>query len=501
MSPLNLLVACCLISGVPSEERTPTALRFEVKLAPGLVTTPQDGRLLIVLGQSATPEPRRSIGRTGVNAPPLMGKDARGLTPDGVVVFDRSAVIFPIRSLDDLPKGKYFAQAVLMTNRDLKMSAAPGNLYSEPVEFELDPKAGGTHQLTLSKAVPAEKLPEDSERNKYLKFKSELLSRFHGRPMYLRVGIRLPAKFASEPDRQYPLRISIGGYGSRFTGIARADASADQMIVMQVDGAGPYGDPNQVNSANNGPFGDALTQELIPHIEKQYRGLAKPDARFLTGTSTGGWVSLALQVFYPDFFGGCWSCCPDPVDFHCFQLVNIYDDANAFVNRSGFDRPGMRNTLGDMVESMHHQIQIENVLGDGDSWTRSGQQWGSWNASFSPRGSDGQPIALWDPKTGVINKSVLEHWKKYDLHRVLAGDWKTRGPKLQGKIRIWAGEADQYFLNNAVHLLDGFLSKAQPPFQGHIAYGMGKGHGWKELNERQINEQMLDIARRKAGAK
>jgi hypothetical protein len=501
MTSLVMLAACCLASIDPAEGPTPTTLRFEVKLAPGLVGTPQDARLLVVLGQCASPEPRRSIGQTGMNAPPLLGKDARGLTPESVVVVDRSSVIFPIRSLDALPKGKYFAQAVLMTNRDLKLPDAPGNLYSEPVALELDPRKGGSYALTLSKALPPEKLPEATGRYRYLKFKSELLSRFHGRPMFLRVGIRLPIDFDKEPNRRYPLRVSIGGYGTRFSIMPGTDAASDQMIVMMVDGAGPYGDPNQVNSANNGPFGDALTQELIPFIEHAYRGLGKPDARFLTGTSTGGWVSFALQVYYPNFFGGCWSCCPDPVDFHCFQLIDIYNDSNAFINGSGFDRPGMRNLLGDTMETMHHQIQIENVLGDGDSWTRSGQQWGSWNASFSPRGPDGHPVALWDPKTGEINKAVLEHWKKYDLHHVLENNWKTSGPSLRGKIRIWAGEADQYFLNNAVHLLDGFLSKAQPPFEGHIAYGMGKGHGWNELTQRQINEQMLEIARRKAGSK
>jgi len=496
-----LLAACLVMGGNPSEEVQPTKLQFEVSLVPGLAAVPQDGRLLIGLGRTASPEPRRSMTRTGANAAPLMGKDVRGLISGQVVSVDRTAVIFPIRSLDVLPKGKYFAQAVLMTNRDVKLVDAPGNLYSEPVPVELDAATGGTVKLVLSKALPAEKLPESTEREKYLKFQSQLLSRFHGRPYVLRVGIWLPANYAKEPDQHYPLRITIGGYGSRYSSMRRTDPSADGMIVVRLDGAGPYGDPNQVNSANNGPYGDAITQELIPYIEKEYRGLGKPDARFLEGTSTGGWVSLALQVFYPDFFGGCWSCCPDPVDFHCFQLVNIYDDANAFVDNKGVDRAGMRSLQGATTETMFHQIQIENVLGDGDSWTRSGQQWGSWNATFGPRGADGHPVALWDSKTGIINKAVLEHWKNYDLHRVLAKNWTASAPKLEGKIRIWAGEMDQYFLNNAVHLLDGFLRKAQPPFVGHIAYGPGKGHGWNEFTQRQINEQMMEIARKKAGAK
>ncbi|HEX8183786.1 MAG TPA: alpha/beta hydrolase-fold protein, partial [Blastocatellia bacterium] len=302
--------------------------------------------------------------------------------------------------------------------------------------------------------------------------------------------------------RRYPLRVSIGGYGSRFTAVQRMmSASSDfrrmwladdtpRMILLHLDGDGPYGDCYQVNSDNNGPYGDAVTRELIPYVEQKFRGIGEPYARVLNGGSTGGWVSLALQVFYPDFFNGTWSGFPDGVDFRAFQLIDIYKDANAYVNEHGFERPSARELNGDVRFTIRHECQMENVLGLGDSWTMSGEQWGAWNAAYGPRGADKRPVPLWGPETGKINRDVVEHWKKYDLRMVMEQNWKTLGPKLRGKITVWVGEADEYFLNNAVHMLDEFLSKAAPSYEGRIIYGAGKGHGWMALGERQMMNEM-----------
>jgi hypothetical protein len=201
----------------------------------------------------------------------------------------------------------------------------------------------------------------------------------------------------------------------------------------------------------------------------------------LSGASTGGWVSLALQVFYPDFFNGTWTSCPDGVDFRAFELVDIYKDANAYVNEYGCERPSQRAVNGDIRLYMRREVGFENVLGAGNSWTMSGKDWGSWNAVYGPRGADGRPTALWDPQTGAINPALVEQWKKYDLRMVMEENWKTLGPKLQGKLHISVGDADDYFLNNAVHLLDEFLSHADPPYKGRIVYGPGKGHGWSDV--------------------
>src|SRR5437660_4176116 len=214
------------------------------------------------------------------------------------------------------------------------------------------------------------------------------------------------------------------------------------MLLHHLDGPAPYGDPYQVNSANNRPYGDAVTRELIPHVEKKFRGVGRPYARVLDGTSTGGWVSLALQVFYPDFFNGAWSYAPDPVDFRAYELINIYKDDNAYVNRHGFERPSKRNVWGDTIYNVRHECQVENVLGRGNRWWVSGKDWCAWNAVFGPRGSDGLPKPLWDGKTGAIDRSVTEHWQKYDLRLVLTRNWKEIGPQLKGKLHICVGDAD-----------------------------------------------------------
>jgi hypothetical protein len=471
-----------------------TALRFEVTVSPDLRDVPQDGRLLIVLSRTAKSEPRLRIG-TGQGAPTVLGMDARGLTAAGTIVVDQKALIFPIESLAKLPAGDYYAQAVLEVSRDLKLVNAAGNLYSEQVKVAIDPAAGGTIKLALTRKVPPEEMPADTDSVKFIKLKSELLSKFHGRPMYLRAGVVLPQDFDKDADRRYPLRVHIGGFATRFTaarsgGKGGLPADAPRMLVLHLDGAGPFGDPYQVNSANNGPYGDAVTQELIPHVEKQYRGIGQPYARVLDGASTGGWVSLALQVFYPDFFNGAWSHAPDPVDFRAFELVNIYADDNVYVNRYGFERPSAREISGDVKFTMRHEVQLERVLGRGDRWELGGRDWGSWNAVFGPRGDDGLPRPLWDGKTGKIDRGVLEHWKKYDLRLTLEQNWKTLGPKLRGKLRIWVGDADDYFLNNAVHLLDDFLSKAQPGYEGKITYGPRGGHGYRVLTNRELLDDM-----------
>ena len=372
-------------------------------------------------------------------------------------------------------------------------------MWSRPT---IDPARPSTIALRLTRRVPDETLPADTDLLRFLKIESKLLSAFHGRPIFLRAGVLLPPGWATEPARKYPLRVRIGGYGSRFTSVqglagentefgkAWRDPSAPRMILLHLDGDGPLGDPYQVNSANHGPYGDAVTQELIPHVERTFRAIGEPRARVLDGGSTGGWVSLALQVFYPDFFNGAWSYCPDGVDFRAFQLVNIYADDNAYVNRNGFERPSARDLNGDVRFTMRHECQLENVIGAGDTWTMSGMQWGAWNATYGPRAADGRPAPLWDPVSGGIDKSVVDHWRKYDLRLILEQNWATLGPKLNGKIHIWIGEADNYFLNNAVHLLEESLKKATPPYEWSIGYGPGKGHCWKGATEKQIIEQM-----------
>ena len=260
------------------------------------------------------------------------------------------------------------------------------------------------------------------------------------------------------------------------SGFRRAWMAGDapRMILIHLDGAGPLGDPYQVDSANHGPYGAAVTGELIPHVEKLFRGIGRGEARVLDGGSTGGWVALALQVFYPEFFNGAWAFCPDSVDFRSFELIDIYENDNAYINQHGFERPAARDVTGEVRFTMRHECRIENVLGRANSWTLSGGQWGAWNATYGPRGGDGRPVALWDPVTGQIDHAVTERWKAYDLRRILEERWAELGPKLKGKLHIWVGEADDYFLNNAVHRLDAFLSRASPPTRARSITGRAR---------------------------
>jgi hypothetical protein len=356
----------------------------------------------------------------------------------------------------------------------------------------------------LTARVPPESPPADTEHVKFVKLKSERLSRFWGRPIYLRAGVILPKGFGAEPARRYPLRVRVGGFGTRYTavrGMMAPDSGFYQawnaedgprMVVLHLDGEGPLGDPYQVNSANHGPYGDAVTRELIPFVEAKFRCVGTPAARFTDGGSTGGWVSLALQVFYPDFFNGCWSGYPDGVDFRAFQLVNIYRDANAFVDARGRERPAMRSARdGATRYTMRHEVGMENVIGRGDTYTRSGGQWGAWNAVYGARGRNGLPVPLWDARTGKIDRTAAEHWKRYDLRLVLRQNWPALAPKLRGKLHVWVGEADEYFLNHAVHLLDDFLKRAEPPADARVVFGQGRGHGWTPQTERQIMDEML----------
>ncbi len=496
------LILLLILPSVAARTEQARPLRFEITIATGLISGPQNGRLFVMLSPRSFPEPRLAAGNTGMKAAPVFARDINGFAPGSVGVIDDRAASFPVESLSQLAAGDYFVQAVFDTNSDLKSVNAPGNLYSSPQKVHLDTASGGAVKIELTEKVAPEELPAETEFVKYVRIQSELLTKFHGRPIYLRTGIILPRSYTGEPSRRYPLRVLIGGYGERFTSVRRMmnrgddfrqaweTADSQQMILLRLDGDGPYGDCYQVNSDNNGPYGDAITRELIPYVEKKFRAIGEPFARVLDGGSTGGWVSLALQVFYPDFFNGAWSFCPDGVDFRAFQLIDIYKDENAYVNEHGFERPSARDLDGDTRFTIRHECQMENVLGAGDSWTMSGQQWGAWNAAYGPRGADGRPVALWDPKMGRINRQVVEHWKKYDLRMVMEQNWKTLGPRLRGKIHIYVGEADNYFLNNAVHMLEAFSSKAEPPYKGKIAYGPGKGHCWIGLSERQLIDEM-----------
>ncbi len=412
---------------------------------------------------------------------------------------------FPYNRLEDLPAGRYAVQAVYDSNILESSINSEGNAYSN-VEFILIKNGQFPNlQLKLNNVLEPDTLPEDDQFLRFVKFKSETLSEFWNSDIFLRAGVILPRSYFENPLARYPVYFDIGGYGARYTRAQRLydndkfqeywlDEGTPEMVIIFLDGEAPFGDPYQINSANNGPYGDATWQEFLPYLENQLNIVDKMEGRFVSGCSTGGWVSLALQIFYPDTFNGAWSFSADGVDFRYFQLVNIYNDKNAFFNEHGQERPSYRQKDGDVIFSIKHEIDMENTMGRGNSFVTSGGQWGGWNAVYSPKGDNGLPMAVWDPKTGEIDKSVAREWEKYDLRIHLDNNWAELGPKLQGKLNIWMGDMDNFYLNNAMYLFEDMLkSKTEPRSDAKFTWRRGVGHcdyDGLEMRKRTINQMM-----------
>jgi hypothetical protein len=370
-------------------------------------------------------------------------------------------------------------------------------------------------QLELDERIPAIEDPPTTKYIKHIKIQSKMLSEFWGRPMHLGAHVLLPDGYEQHPNARYPLVIFHGHFPDTFRGFREQPPDPDlepefsdrfqiegynrivqqqahqfykewtspnfpRVLLVEIQHANPYYDDSYaVNSANVGPYGDAITYELIPEIEKQFRGIGAGWSRFVYGGSTGGWEAMAVQVFYPDEYNGCFAACPDPIDFRAYTVVNLYEDENAYYVNGPFARvarPGHRNFLGHINSTLEGMNHLELVLG---SKGRSGQQWDIWQAVYSPVGRDGYPQPIWDKRTGEIDHEVAEYWREhYDLSHIVRRDWERLGPKLRGKIHIYCGDMDNYYLNNAVYLTEDFLRQADPPFEGVIDYGDRAEHCW-----------------------
>ncbi len=505
------------------------AQRIEVTV-PG--TAPLHGHLVLVLAKTDKPEPRMQMSEDYRSAEGF-GVDVDGAAPGTPVVVDATTFGYPLRSLSDVPAGDYYVQAVFNVYEQFHLATGksvwlppdkgegqhwdrkPGNPYSAPVKVHLDGKSTPTIKLTLDKVMPPiEGTDEDPEVMakqepaakwlKYMKFRSEKLSAFWGRDVYLGAWILLPDGFDEHPDAHYPVVVYQDHFHPGFgpvpfvtslpkgTGRAAArDANGyrffqdwtsnrlPRVIMIYVQNANPYYDDSYVvDSANVGPYGAAINEELIPAIEKKYRGIGQGWARATFGGSTGGWEAMATQVFYPDLYNGAYVACPDPVDFHAYQNINLYDDANAFRLNGPFASLAVaadRKPDGTIIATAEQEFAYEYVLG---THGRSTEQWNIWQAVFSPQGADGYPAEVLDSKTGVIDKNVVAYWHDhYDIAAILKRDWPTLGPKLEGKLHIAVGDGDTFFLNNAVHLLQNQLeATTNPHSDATFQYGPGMPH-------------------------
>jgi S-formylglutathione hydrolase FrmB len=277
----------------------------------------------------------------------------------------------------------------------------------------------------------------------------------------------------------------------------------------------PYFDDSYaVNSVNNGPYGDAILKELIPYLESHFRVIAQPYARVLTGGSTGGWESLALQLYHPDFFGGTWTLYPDPIDFRHYMLIDAYRDTNAFTaSRDGqpaftpinrwfsAERSMMRGNDGQPLITIRQLSQFEDVLA---SHGRSGEQLEIWEAVYGPIGADGYPVPLWDKRTGHINHDVSTYMREhgYDLTAYARQHWAELGPQLTDKIHIDVGDMDNFYLNLGVYDFQSFLDSTQNPhLTGVFRFGRPeKGHGWQHTNNANLVREMADAIAKHAPA-
>jgi len=381
---------------------------------------------------------------------PIFAEDVKGLTPGKPWRFRPRVGLSGL--LEDLIPGTYHLQAVL--DRDLggqNPLTAAGNLYGKAVAVELSREKPAKATLRLDRAIP-DKAFKESERVKLVDIPSPLLSAFHGKPMRLRAGVLLPKSYGSSLVKKYPVIYEVTGFGGDHHHVERAEkrdatnVDGVEMLHVTLDATCRLGHHVFADSANNGPVGESLVRELIPHIEKTFRGIGTPRARFVTGHSSGGWSSLWLQITYPDFFGGCWSTAPDSVDFRDFQKVNIYQkDTSLLFDEKKEQRP-LGRKAGKAVLFYKPFSDMEVVFG------RGGQLF-SFEAVFSPRGKDGLPRPLYDRKTGRIDAATAEAWKRYDINLVLRRDWKKLAPKLAGKIHVYMGAEDTYYLDGATRLL------------------------------------------------
>ena len=494
--------------------------RFEITVPARAHAAPITGRVFVILSRQEDKDLRDQIGNWEQETP-FFGVDISALAPGSAATIDADTLGYPLKSLRQIPAGDYYVQALVNVYTEFHRSdghtiwahmdhwegqqfnRSPGNLYSAVQKIHLDPAAGYDVHLQADHVIPAIKMPADTPWVKRVKIQSKLLTKFWGQPMFIGATILLPKDYDKHPDAHYPVIYEQGHFGLAPPLFIQTEAPGDgnkyrsmgyagfqawsgdnfpRMIAVTFQHPTPYFDDSYaVNSANDGPYGDALMQELIPYLEEHFRIIRQPWARVLTGGSTGGWESLALELYHPDFFGGTYTGFPDPIDFRHYQLSDIYNDPNAF-EVPGYEwvareRPLMRTAEGQVVETVRQMSQLEEVLG---SHGRSGQQLEAWEAVYGPVAADGYPEPLWDKRTGVINRQVADYMRDhgYDLRDYAAKNWTKIGPMLTGNIFIWVGDMDNFYLNLAVYDMEDFF-KQHPEAKAHFEYGRPeKGHGW-----------------------
>ena len=516
--------------------------RFEVVVPRSLHADPITGRVFIFLSRDSSPEPRLQGG--GMVSVPFFGTDVDQLAAGSPALVDRRAVGYPLLHIDQLADGDYYAQAVISVYTKFpradghtiwahmdewegqQFNTSPGTLVSEVRRVHVDRHSSSPVRIEVSRVLPPVEVPSDNQYVKRVRIQSEILTKWWGHPMYVGAVVLLPKGYDQHPDVKYPAIWEQGHFTlsapfgfaleprkesdaqrrnriERSTGRESSQEFHDswlsdgfpRMVAIRILHPSPYYDDSYaVNSPNNGPYGDAIIQELIPYLEDHFRLIRSPYARLLTGGSTGGWESLALQVYHPDFFGGTWTFYPDPVDFRRYEQVNVYEDANAFeIRRNEWirqPRPSERFSDGQPVVQLREENQLNNARG---SRRRGGENFAIWEATFGPADADGYPAPIWDDSTGEIRKDVAQYWREhYDIRAYLERNWSRIGPDLVGKIHVYCGDMDNYYLNLPTYLLQEFLENVRgPSYGGSFDYGRPlKGHGWQPMSNADLIRTM-----------
>lgn len=539
----SVLVAAAALSGAlqgcdtqaaHQAPAAPAGATFTVSFPTGRSVKPLDGRVILMLSRDFTREPRTHVmPNEPLSSPYLFGLTVDGLAPGKAALLDDGAFGWPAAHLSSVPSGDYFVQAVLnrydtyhlADGRTLKLPPdrgegqqwwhKPGNLYSRAMRVHIDTARPVQTALVLDQEMPAITPPADTEFVRHIRIRSELLSKFWGRDVFLGAHVLVPKGFDAHPRAHYPLMVFHGHfpedisefrttppdpnlepeYSNRFhlagyNIIEQQEAykfyqkwisaAFPRFLVVEIEHANPYFDDSYaVNSANLGPYGDAINEELIPEIERRFRGIGAGWARFTYGGSTGGWEALATQVFYPDMYNGAFAACPDPIDFRAYTLVNLYEDKNAYTLKgeaSAVERPAFRNYLGEVFATQRDENYMELTQGD---HSRSGGQYDIWQAVFSPVGADGYPKPVFDKVSGDIDPTVASYWREhYDLSYIIQRDWSILAPRLEGKIHIYVGNGDNYYLTDSVYFAQERLESLRPKYEGTVAYGDRAEHCW-----------------------
>jgi hypothetical protein len=443
---------------------------------------PVSGRLLLFVAKPSSNASQVDIDMMSPTSVYVAAKELQQLAPGESVDIDADDLVFP-GPLSKAAAGNYRVQAVLDLYHSYNYnSRAPGDLLSMPVSVDLPFSISPT--LTLSQVAPEPpdplaQRPDVSSALKLLDFVSPVLTAFWGREIHMRAWVLLPPGYDSHPNDRYPTVYFTHGFGGTLNGLRARYASVlydrmkqgkmPEMIWVLLDESSPTGTHEFADSVNNGPWGTALTAELIPYIESKYRMDARVSGRFLQGHSSGGWATLWLQTHYPKIFGGTWSTSPDPSDFHLFSTIDLYaPHANFYRGPDGTQNPIIRDH-GEPRATMRQLAGLESVLGD------YGGQLASFEWVFSPRGPDGRPQPLFKRATGEIDPVVAAYWRShYDIVEYLNTNWKTIGADLRGKIHLTVGTDDTFYLDGAAHSLESALKRLDG--DPHFTFLPGRSH-------------------------